>query len=181
MNYFLCHKRIIFVTLFYLASFVLFAQEIDLYKQLIKESIKLDFRMDSLTLTSRLDVAPEYVEWDIRKNPLIPMGFNRLQNSLYLHFKDSLPINERHTISPYLTAAYTNESYNPIVPSIYNYQNMIPPVIYTQLTGAGFLSINGLTSLIFYLIPQEEPSALPLSKHQKALKHITENIYPADF
>jgi hypothetical protein len=181
MDRFFPGKRLYIVALFVAVTASLTAQEIDIYKQLLKESIQMDFKKEWMEMPSKPDSITEYIELDVNKNPLPPMGFNYKQNSLFLHYKDSLPIDTPMTISPSVTAAYTNPIYDETAaPPIYNYQNMIPDVTYRHLSGAGFLNLSGLIQLVISLISDENESTPHLSKHEKALKHITEDIYPID-
>jgi hypothetical protein len=95
--------------LLFISCFI-FAQENDFYKRLIKESliINKDFFLESMPVDLSNDSASNYINLDANKMYIPNLGFNYKQNSLYLSYKDSLPLKEEWTISPWLTANYTN-------------------------------------------------------------------------
>jgi hypothetical protein len=86
------------------------AQERDLFKNIVKESIKMDFILNPTTISPdihRNDSTLELIEVNVNKNPLPILGYNYRQNSLFLHYKDSLPVERKWEISPHLLAGYT--------------------------------------------------------------------------
>jgi hypothetical protein len=169
-------------------------------KESIKEAIKMDMKID-YTLEKKMasDSVSGPIEMDVNKEPLPHLGYNQKQNSLYLHHKDSLPLDKPLTISPNLTAAYTNhkEEYDPVSPEaiqeMMNNRDFYRPV--NQRFMINPLSIVGL--VLLKLTGQAgqtdqsgvKPSGLSINdlfihkksaKSEKALKYITEEIYPAE-
>ncbi|MDR0798201.1 MAG: hypothetical protein LBN18_00350 [Dysgonamonadaceae bacterium] len=161
-----------------LLNLSLAAQERSFYQQMIKESIDMNMLLDPVKPGVSNDSASGVIELNVNKKPLAMMGYNFRQNSLFLHYKDSLPLEKQWTISPALTAAYTNtQEFNPNATETTG--DVLGNVILTPL--AGLLNPNPL--LIFnYLmrigILSDEPFVPREKKKEKALREITECIYP---
>jgi hypothetical protein len=175
-------KRICWTGLFLVSACFIFAQENDLYGRLFKESISVN--RDFLFAPAHRDLFNDSVlvciELDATQNYLPTLGFNYKQNSLYLHFKDSLPENGKWTVSPYLTASYTN-------------QDLFDPL---STETAGDILANGVlmpllsiatlkpAPLILYLMQigalSDEPFVPKESRKQKALREI-KTVYGTDW
>ncbi|GHT49027.1 hypothetical protein FACS189440_13950 [Bacteroidia bacterium] len=193
------------IVTFCITSFSISAQEKNLFKDMLKESIKEAIKMDMkidymMEKKMASDSVSGPIELDVNKEPLPHLGYNQKQNSLYLHHKDSLPLEKQWTISPNLTAAYTNpkgEEYDPASPEaiqeMMNNRDFYRPV--NQRFMVNPLTIVGL--VLLKLTGQAgqtdqsgvKPSGLSINdlfirkksaKSEKALKYITEEIYPAE-
>jgi hypothetical protein len=173
-------KFVCSMAVFHLATLGLIAQEMN-FKKFTKESMKesmKDYMKESMRMEtmkiSPVKINPDSVhpsiDLDANNKPLPRLGFNYKQNSLYLHHKDSLPIDKKLVISEDLLKDYTNKAYNPDVPPIYEQENKVPSVIYNHLSGRGFISISGIVNSLF--------KGKSSSKKEKALKYITEEVYP---
>ncbi|MDR2087560.1 MAG: hypothetical protein LBP72_10385 [Dysgonamonadaceae bacterium] len=174
MNCFVFNRKVFCTGIFLLSVGFIFAQENDLYKRLIKESITIDkdFLLKPLHEDLFSDSVSGYIELDVNKNPLPILGFNYKQNSLFLHYKDSLPIDREWIISPCLTKTYTNQKhFDPS--STETTGDIIANGILTPL-----LSIVALKPdvLAFYLmrigVLSDEPFVPKESRKQKALREI---------
>ena len=180
-------SRCIYIKIFSLVVFgilptVVFAQENDFYKSIIKESINLDFIFENEVL----DFQPEpdsthgYIELNVNKNPLPRMGYNYRQNSLFLHYKDSIPLDKERTISPNLTAAYTNQEkeFDPgdtetVGDIIAN--GVLTPIAAIVVTPNPIIIFDYLMRLG---VLSDEPFVPKETKKEKALRIITKEIYP---
>lgn len=107
------------------------AQE-DLFKQLIKESIKMDLKNELLKMES----AP----------------IDSLSGLVLPQYKDSIRGEEDPEISEYLMKPYTNPKFQPKVSRLYNYENMIPKSTFDDLNNNNLLSVTGLMGTISSLL-----------------------------
>ena len=162
---------------------VVFAQENEFYKSIIKESIDLDFIFEMEKLEIQSDSSTRgYIELDVNKNPLPHMGYNYRQNSLLLHYKDSLPLDIEWTISPNLFAAYTDseKEFDP------NDTETVGDVIANAvLTPVASIVVAPNPLILFdYLmrlgVLSDEPFVPKETKKEKALRIITKEIYPTE-
>ena len=120
------------------------------------------------------------IEINVNKQHLPRLGFNYQLNSLYLNYKDSLQLGPEYSISPYLTAAYSNwEQYNPTSTETAGdiFANaFLRPV-------ASIIMINPIEFLNYLMnigVLPNDPLPVRQSKHEKAVKFITKEIYPND-
>jgi hypothetical protein len=177
MNCFVINKTHFTGTLFLLLSSFLSAQENDFYKQIIKESINLDFLLDPMNMNPNLlkDSTSNYIVLDVNKNPLPHIGYNYKLNSLLLHHKDSLPLEKQWTVSPNVMAPYTNqEHFDP------NSTETIGDIIANGiLTPLAALTVNPNPIIIFHYLMRigvlsDEPFVPKEKKKDKALREIKE-------
>jgi hypothetical protein len=152
------------------------AQEVDIYKRIMKESIQMDFLFDPLEMKIPKDSASGFLELNVLKSPLPQMGYNHKQNSLFLHYKDSLPVDKKWTVSPYLTMEYTNlECFDPsstetVSDIIVN--GFIVPV-------ASIVNVNPIQLALYLMrigVLSDEPFVSRETKKERALREI-KNIY----
>ncbi|MDR2056747.1 MAG: hypothetical protein LBP83_00380 [Dysgonamonadaceae bacterium] len=177
MNSSVFNKKGFWIGGFLLSVCFIFAQENDLYKRLIKESVTInkDFLLDPIHRDLFInDSISGYIELNVNKKPIPLLGFNYKQNSLYLHYKDSLPLKKQETISPYATANYTNqERFSPS--STETTGDIIANGFLTPLLG-----ILKPEVLVYYLmrigVLSDEPFVSKESKKKKALREI-KNVY----
>jgi|GEM_PF-4307851 len=157
------------------ATFCLIAQDGDIFKQLIKESMKMDFLTNPLEMEIANDSIPGYIELNVNKNPLPVFGFNYLQNSLYLQYKDSLPMDDeaKMIISEGLMKPYTNLNPKLDTAPIYNYEHLLPALTYSHLSGNGFLNVTGMLGLVISLFSEKEGisrvSEMKLTEQEKTV------------
>ena len=164
-------------------TILVFAQENDdFYKGIIKESINLNFILEMEELEVFSDSANGYIQLNVNKSPLPHMGYNYRQNSLFLHYKDSLPLEKEVTISPYLATPYTNgeEKFDP------NRTETVGDVIANVvLTPIASIAVTPNPLILFdYLmrlgILSDEPFVPKETKKEKALRIITQEVYPTE-
>ena len=162
------------------------AQDRDIFKDLLKESMKATIQQDLKIAPLPMESFPDssssgVIELDVNKQPIPSVGYNRELNSLYLHYKDSLPLERKPELSPAATEAFTNPDYHPKYDPIMDYQNLITPKTYEHLSGAGLLKVGGGGSFSFSEMLEAVACIFKnCKKHEKALKHITQDIYPAE-
>ena len=116
------------------------------------------------------------------KNHCRIFGYNYRQNSLLLHYKDSLPLDKEWGISPNLTAAYTDseKEFDP------NSTETVGDIIANGvLTPIAAIVVTPNPIIIFdYLmrlgVLSDEPFVLKETKKERALRIITKEIYPTE-
>lgn len=164
-----------FLLLFVLSLSFCSAQENDIYKMLLKESINMDFILDhgkiDKTIENRED---HYVELNVNKKPLVMLGYNYKLNSLLLNYKDSLQLEPKYTVSPFVTMKYTNtEDDDP-------FANASTEAIFLNGTLTPVLGLVKLNPIIIakYLMDigvlDKEPFVKKENKKEKALRIIKE-------
>jgi hypothetical protein len=178
MNCFVFNKKHLAVVLFLLLSSFLSAQENDFYKQIIKESVNMDFLFAPMNMNPNLlnDSTSNYIVLDVNKQPLPHIGYNYRLNSLLLHpQKDSLPVDKEWTISPNMMMPYTNqENFDP------NSTETVGDIIANGiLTPLAAMTVAPNPIIIFdYLmrigVLSDEPFVPKEKKKDKALREIKE-------
>ena len=161
---------------------VVFAQENDFYKSIIKESVNLDFIFDM----EELDIQPDssstrgYIKLNVNKNPLPHMGYNYRQNSLLLNYKDSIPLDKQWTISPNLLTGYTDKEKEFDPNSTETVGDIIANGVLTPVA-AVVVTPNPLIIFDFLMrigVLSDEPFVRKETKKERALRIITKEIYP---
>ena len=163
-----------------------FAQGEDLFKDLLKESLKEsiktsiqnDMKTDPLYENLFPDSTWKTIEPNVHK-PIMPrLGFNHRLNLLILNYKDSLPLGPEYTMSPYLMAAYSNwveydrtstETGGDILANVF-----LRPI-------ASIIMVNPIGVFLYLMdvgILPNDPLPTRQSKHEKAVRYITKEIYP---
>ena len=169
-----------FVVLIFLPT-AIFAQEDDFYKNIIKESINMDFILEMEGLGIQSDSPKQdVIKLDVNKNPLPHIGYNYRQNSLLLHHKDSIPLDKERTISPNLTAAYTDQEKEFDRSSTETVGDVIANGVLTPIA-AIVVTPNPLIILDYLMrlgVLSDEPFVPRETKKEKALRIITKEIYP---
>ena len=164
-----------------------FAQGENFFKDMLKESLRETIKnsvqnsMQSDPLYENLfpDSTWKTIEINVNKQPLPRLGYNYRQNSFYLNYKDSLPLDPQYTLSPNLRLVYTDWDWkqepNPSVA-----ENMFSAFL-RPVNSAGLVMVSPAVILYYLMnlgILPNEPSPPRQSKHEKALQHITKEIYP---
>jgi len=170
-------KRIGFL-LFYLCPFIISAQEQDIFKMMLKESLKpelpsnfyFDFS-DSIFSgrpARRLDAANDYIP---------RMGYKEIY--LFRSYREDSPVKPQ-TISPYLTAPYTNqEKFDPNSTETTN--DVIANVVLTPLASIAMINPVGLFDYLMRIgVLPNEPFVPKKSKKERMLKTITKDVYHID-
>lgn len=173
-----CKVLIISLSLFMTMN--LAAQENDLYKLILKESLEYDLILDHQELNLNPEFSKELIIWDVNKQPLPKLGYNHKLNTFLLHYKDSI-LSREFTISPFATMRYTNEYiYDPNATETDG--EVLTNVILYPLTSIGLLNFNALFDFMIRagIIPYDDPIISKKSKKERALKTITQDIYHID-
>ena len=174
-------KRI--TCLFCLCPLILSAQETDIFKMMLKETLKpelstnfmLDFSDSVFSLKPfRLDATKEFIP---------RLGFNYEANSLLIAIsKEDYKLHESKTISPYLLAPYTNQNKNK--PNPYEdkaAKELITKVVATPADNA--IMINPVLIIVFLMkagVIPDEPFISKPSRKERMLKTITQDVYHID-
>jgi hypothetical protein len=99
------------------------------------------------------------------------MGFNYKQNSLYLHYKDSLPLETEMTVSPYLTIGNREEKFDPA--STETNSDIMVNGFLTPLFGLLTLKPDVLALYLMRIgVLSDEPFVSRESRKQRALREI---------
>ena len=151
----------------------------DMMKEFLKESIKTSvqnsMQIDPLYENLFPDSIWTTIEINVNKKPLPRLGFNQRQNALFLSYKDSLQFGPQYTLSPYLLTPYSNwnQEEDPTVA-----ENMLKAFLRPI---ASVVMVDPI-AFFYYLMDigllPNEPLPPRQSKHEKALRHITKEIYP---
>ena len=178
MKHFFHSLRIVW--LFLLSPLILPAQETDLFKRLLKETLRpelsLDFSLDfsdSIFLRKpiRLDATKEY---------LPHLGFNYEQNRLLLSYKEDFTFPKPLKISPYLTAPYSNQDkYDPN--STETTGEVITNVVLYPI--GSVIMLNPVAFFDFLMragVLPDEPFVPKKSRKERMLKTITQDVYHID-
>ena len=155
----------------------------DMMKESLKESIKNAIRNEMKTDPLYENLFPDStwktIEINVNKQPLPRLGFNYRLNSLYLNYKDSLPLGPQYTISPYLTAAYSNWEQGYDRTSTETAGDILANAFLRPI--ASFVMINPAGVFLYLMdigVLPNEPLPVRQSKHEKAVRHITKEVYP---
>ena len=169
------------VSWFFLGTAAVEAQEVDFLKNIVKESVKIDLTLDPMFMDLDMDTTSRYIKLNVNKKPLPKLGYNYKQNSLYLNHKDSLKFERELTISPYLTAAYTNMK-EASLNSTETDGDLITNAVLVPLTSIGLLNIGALLDYMVRtgIIPYDDPLPKKESKKERALRIITKEMYPTE-
>ncbi|MDR2805283.1 MAG: hypothetical protein LBB85_06520 [Dysgonamonadaceae bacterium] len=163
------------------------AQERDAFKDLMKESLKEAVKSfiqnEEKIEPFRKNLSPDStwktIEIDVNKHPLPRLGYNHKLNSMYLNYKDSLPLGPKYTISPYATAQYTNrkQEYDPTSTEM----NVISDAFLRPVSSMNMINPMGIFIYLMHIgVLPNEPLPAGESKHKKAVRLITKEIYPND-
>ena len=165
---------------FCLCPFILSAQEPDIFKSILKETLKPEFSF-SLSYDSTNYIFPKkLLQWDITKDYIPRLSFNHKENLLFLSFQKDFSYVPQHTVSPYLLAPYTNQNvYDPN--STETTVDAITNIVITPL--ASIIMINPLAFFDYLMragaLPGE-PFVPKMSRKERMLKTITQDVYHID-
>ena len=165
------------IWLFLLCPLILPAQESDLFKQLLKETLRPEFPLNiSLNFSDSIFLRKP-MRWDVTKDYIPRLGFNYKQNALLLSYKEEFTIEKRYRISPYLTAPYSNwKKYDPN--SIETTGDVIANVVLYPIGSIIMLNPLGLFDYLMRIgILSNEPFVPKKSKKARMLKTITQDVY----
>ena len=169
----------------FFVSVSVYGQERDFLKDMLKESLKEsirttihDMKTDPLYENLFPDSTWKTIEINVNKQTLPRLGFNYKLNSLYLNYKDSLPLGPEYTLSPYWLSNW-KQDYDP--GSTETTGDILASAFLRPI--ASFILINPI-AFFSYLIDigvlPNDPLPTRQSKHEKAVKLITKEIYPND-
>jgi len=166
--------------LLYLCPLILSAQETDIFKQMLKETLKPEFRMNfSLDFSdSVLSLKP--IQLDATKKYMPHLGNNYKENQLILSSVKDYQSMKFDAISPYLTMPYTNRNkFDPNATETTG--DVIANVVLTPV--GSIIMINPVVLINFLIragaIPVE-PFVPKLSRKERMLKTITKDVYHID-
>ena len=173
--------------LFCCVSVSIFAQERDFFEDMLKESLREsiknmilnEMKTDPLFENLVPDSTWKLIELNVHKKPLPRLGFNYKLNSLFLNYKDSLPLGPEYTISPDLMTAYSDWKLGYDRTSTETAGDILANAFLRPI--ACFVMINPIAFFHYLmdvgLLPND-PLPPRLTKHEKAVRHITKEIYP---
>ena len=178
MKHFFASFRIVW--LFLLSPLILTAQESDLFKQLLKETLRPEFSMDFLLDFSDSIFFREPIRLDATKEYIPRLGFNYELNRLLLSYKEDQAYPKSKTVSPYLTAPYTNrEEYDPN--STETTGDVITNVVLYPIGSVIMLNPVAFFDYLMRVgVLSDEPFVPKKSKKERMLKTITQDIYHID-
>ncbi|GHT85754.1 hypothetical protein FACS18947_4900 [Bacteroidia bacterium] len=177
-----------FVLLFSLTSLSLAAQEQDLLKHILKESLKPDLLLElkpmDLDTAIHLNLRKKQIVLDVNKAPLPIATFNPFLDSLANNYDLSFFESPKLIVSPNLFMPYTNPKQHAPIDKMDGY------IVLKPRPDAGathfMVSVNPVaivSAAVSYLMKAgvipNEPFVPKMSKKQKALKNIKE-IYQID-
>jgi len=170
----------LFSWLFCLCPLLLSAQESDLFKLMLKETLRPELSLEfSLDFSDSIFLRKP-LQFDITKDYLPRLGFNYKSNRLILSYKEDVALVKPQTISPYLTAPYSNwEKFDPNSTETTN--DAIANVVLTPL--ASIIMINPLVFFDFLMragVLPNEPFVSKKSRKERRLKTITQDVYHID-
>ena len=151
----------------------------DMMKEFLKESIKTSVQNSMQTDPLYENLFPDStwktIEINVNKQPLPRLGYNYWLNSLYLNYKDSLLLGPQYTISPNFRLVYTDweQEQEPTVA-----ENMLKTFLQPI---AAIIMVNPIAFFQYLMdigVLPNEPLPPRQSKHEKAVRHITKEIYP---
>ena len=175
-----------YLTICFFVSVSVYAQEMDFLKDILKESFKEsiktsiqnEMKTDPLYENLLPDSTWKTIEINVNKQPLPRLGFNHKQNCLYMNYKDSLSFGPTYTLSPNLLTPYSNwKEYDPTsteTPGDIFANAFLRPV-------ASIIMINPIAFFNYLMdigVLPNEPLPTRQSKHERAVKFITKEIYP---
>ncbi|GEM_PF-2417340 len=156
------------------SSLSLYAQEQDHFKRLFDETIdfKSFLQFDHLSIIPLNKDSSGFVILDVNKKPLAILGSNYKLNSLFLNYKDSLFKEPKLTISPALTAWYTNQdAYDPF--STVTTTDVIANGILTPILALPSLNFISFFNYLMKIgVLSSDDPILTKSKKEKALREI---------
>lgn len=171
-------KRIIW--LFCLSPLLLSAQKVELFKGILKESLRPEFSVNlSLDFSDSMPLKKPK-KWDITKDYIPSLGFNYKQNYLYLLYKEDFTYPKPLTVSPHLTAPYSNEEkYDPN--STETTGDVIANVILYPIGSVVTLNPIALFDYMMRIgILPDDPFVPKKSRKARMLKTITQDVYHID-
>ena len=153
------------------------AQGNDFLKQIIKESIKTNFKQefpdlqslstDSSSILSTNQEQTKLIDLDVNKKPLPKLGYSTQLNLLLIQ---SLIDSKKPTmkISDNLLIPYSMDM--PIYNKIMDYQYLMPKSIYTHLSGNGFINLSAIAKISRIGVKQKTDSvkSIQYSEFEKA-------------
>jgi len=169
------------ILLFCLFTMVLSAQETDIYKRMLKETLRPNLSMSlSLDFSDSIFVK-KTIQLDATKQYLPHLGFNYKLNLLLLSYYSETPaLPKPPKISPYLTTPYSNhKKYDPV--DMETTGDVIANVVLDPL--CSIIMINPLELFSFLMrcgILPSEPAVPPKSRKERMLKTITQDVYHID-
>ncbi len=183
MSFSASKKIYLVVTWFFSLTCISFAQdpEKDLYKNMIKESIKLNFIPELMKIKpDSLSKPTTYRKYNPLKDYIPPLTYDLKYNELLigsLAFKDSLdktlPVIANYQTTPYTYSSESDEKTN---------DEVFSDVVLVPLTAIGTLNFVALLDYLVRtgIIPYDDPVVSRKSKKQKALEIITKEVYPTE-
>ena len=168
------------IGLFCLSPLILSAQESDLFKRMLRETLRSDIPLNfSLDFSDPIFLR-EPIRLDAIKHPLPSLGFDYKLNYLLLSYKEEQIFPKPKTISPFLTAPYTNQKkYDPN--STETTGDVIANVVLYPIGSIVMLNPLGLFDYLMRAgVLPSEPFVPKKSKKERTLKTITQDVYHID-
>ena len=171
----------------FFASVSTFAQERDFLKDMLKESLT-EAMKNSIRSEMKTDLLPDNLvpdsTWktiDLKalKGHLPRLGFNYKLNAFFLSYKDSLMFGPEYTLSLNLTADYRNWEQKYDRTSTETAGDILANVFLRPI--ASFFMIDPVGVFLYLMdigVLPNDPLPKRESKHEKALRYITKEIYP---
>jgi len=168
------------VWLFCLSPLMLSAQGSDLFRSILKETLRPDISMNLTFDYSDSLFLMKPIRLDATKAPLPHLGFNYKQNQFLLSFEKEDAFPKMQTVSSYLTAPYTNqEKFDPN--STETTGDVISNVVIYPI--GSVVLLNPVAFFDFLMragVLPDEPFVPKQSKKERMLKTITQDVYHID-
>jgi hypothetical protein len=181
----LCNHLARFILLLFWATIPLAAQKTDMYRDILKESLKPNFKLDSTLMKLDSISYKKLIFFDSDTINLDTVNLTGLAlqyrlNYMYDMYISDLPPREKMTISPYLTMPYTNQSvYDP--KSTETTGAIISNALLRPI--AAVIMINPV-ELFQYLmrigVLPDEPFVPTVSRREQTRRTITKDVYHID-
>jgi len=168
------------VWLLCLYPLLLSAQESDIFKLMLKETLRPELPLNFSFDFSDSIFLRKPMQFDITKDYISRLGFNYEQNHLLLSYKEDPMLVKSQTISPYLITPYSNqEKFDPNSTETTN--DMIVNVLLTPV--GSIIMLNPGVFFDFLVragVLPDEPFVPKKSKKEQRLKTITQDVYHID-
>jgi len=172
-------KRIFWLFwIFCLCPLLLSAQESDLFKRLLKETLKTE-RPFTFSLNFSDSIFPgKYLQLDATKKYIPRLGFNSKENQFLLSGIEEYNAMKPDAISPYLKASLTIKKYDDLPQTG---SEAIVNVVVTPL--ASIIMINPVEFFHYLMrigVLSDDPFVPKPSRKERMLKTITQDVYHID-
>jgi len=167
-------KRIVWLFCL-LFPFILSAQETDLYKSILKETLKPESPLNFSIDFSDSIFPRKPIRFDVTKDYIPRLGFNYKQNALFLSYKDFTFV-EPQKISPFLTDNLKLKTVDPSATEVA--VNEFANVVLTPVCSAIMINPAAFFRYLMQIGVLSDKPFVP--RKERMLKTITKDVYHID-